>query len=474
MNSTVIEYINKKYKYGIPTTSMYEIVLGWESWYKNDVEFHNYKDNYGKTRHMYTLGMAKRLCEDWASIIFTEKDEIVTNKKQNESFVKKFISKIKLNKELPSIVEKASWSGTCGVIIRLKNIKVDGKGVLTPTDKTDYDIEKVSAKNIIPLRIEHGKIIDAAFVSEEYIGEQKYYYIEIHKLEDEGYVIYNNYINAKTGKEATKEGIIKEIHTQTITPLFAILEPPIENNIDNNLGLGISIYGNAIDQLKDCDVKYHNSVMDFVLGGKKIIYNKKLIKYVTKRVQNADGTYTTEEYPIYPDDISKQQFMEIGDSLSKDELIHEYNPDLRTDANKSGLQFSLDLLSFKANLGTKYYEFSDGAVVTATQYVGDRQDLMKNAKKYRNNLDECIEDIIKAGLVIGRLIFKQNVTEDCKVEVVNKDGILVTDEELKEKYLNEIAQGLRQPWEYRMKFFGEDEQTARRMIEDEILEDNEE
>ena len=214
--------------------------------------------------------------------------------------------------------------------------------------------------------------------------------------------------------------------------------------------------------------------MDFVLGGKKIIYNKKLIKYVTKRVQNADGTYTTEEYPIYPDDISKQQFMEIGDSLSKDELIHEYNPDLRTDANKSGLQFSLDLLSFKANLGTKYYEFSDGAVVTATQYVGDRQDLMKNAKKYRNNLDECIEDIIKAGLVIGRLIFKQNVTEDCKVEVVNKDGILVTDEELKEKYLNEIAQGLRQPWEYRMKFFGEDEQTARRMIEDEILEDNEE
>ena len=454
MNNSIIEYINKNYKYGIPETQVYQNIDAWESWYKNDVEFHQYKDNYGKTRHMYTLGMAKRLCEDWGSIIFTEKDEITTDKEQNNEFVKEFIEKIKLNKELPRAIEKASWSGTCGVVIRLKNIKVDGSGRLIPTEKTDFDLIKVSAKNIIPLKIEHDKIVDVAFVSDTFIGEDKYYYIELHKLEDEGYVIRNIYLNAKTMKEVEKEGVIKELHTLTETPLFSILETPIENNIDNNLGLGMSIYGNAIDQLKDCDVKYHNSVMDFVLGGKKILYNKKLIKYETRRVKNADGTYSTEEYPIYPDDVSKQQFMEVGDNLSKDELIHEYNPALRADENKAGLQFSLDMLSFKANLGTKYYEFSDGAVVTATQYVGDRQDLMKNAKKYRNNLDEFIEDIIKAGLLLGRLVFKQNVTEDCKVEVVNKDGILVTDEELKERYVNEIAQGLRSKTSYMMKFMG--------------------
>ena len=474
MNSIVIDYINKNYKYNIPTTDIYGAIESWESWYKNDVEFHQYRDSYGKTRQMYSLGMAKRLCEDWASIIYTEKDEIITDKKQNKTFVKEFIEKVKLNKEIPRAIEKSAWSGTCAVIIRLKNIKVDGNGRLIPTDKTDFDLVKISAKNIIPLRIEHDKIIDVAFVSEETEGDNKYYYIELHKLEDEGYIIKNIYINAKTGKEVIKEGIIKELHTMSKTPLYSILETPIVNNIDNNIGLGMSIYGNAIDQLKDCDIKYHNSVMDFVLGGKKIIYNKKLIKYGVKKIKQADGTYKTEEYPIYPDDISKQQFMEVGDSLSKDELMHEYNPDLRPEQNKNGLQFSLDILSFKANLGTKYYEFSDGAVVTATQYVGDRQDLMKNAKKYRNNLDEFIEDIIKAGLLLGRLVFKQNVTEDCNVEVVNKDGILITDEELKESYVNEIAQGLRQPWEYRVKFFGEDEETARKMIEDTYTENTEE
>ena len=203
--------------------------------------------------------------------------------------------------------------------------------------------------------------------------------------------------------------------------------------------------------------------MDFVLGGKKLIYNKKLIKYGKKQVKQANGEYKTEEYPIYPDDISKQQFMEIGDAISKDELIKEYNPDLRAEEDKNGLQFSLDLLSFKCNMGTKYYEFSGGTVVTATQYMGDRQDLVKNAKKYRNNLDCFIADIVKAGLLLGRTIFGENVTEECEVQVVNKDGILVSDEEVKQNYLEEISVGLRSKTSYLMRFYG--------MTEDEAIEE---
>ena len=33
--------------------------------------------------------------------------------------------------------------------------------------------------------------------------------------------------------------------------------------------------------------------------------------------------------------------------------------------------------------------------------------------------------------------------------------------------MTEIAAGLRQPWEYRVKFFGEDEETAKNMVSDE-------
>lgn len=464
MNQFIINYLNQKYGYEITKDSeIYDKIDTWKSYYKNEQELHKYVDNYGKTRYSYSLGMAKRISEDWASIGFTEKDEISVDKENNKEFIENFIQKVKLKNEIPTAIETATWSGTCGVIIRLKNIKVVN-GKIEPTEKTSYDIIKVSAKNILPLKIEHGKIIDVAFVSGIKKDEKKLIYIELHRLTDNGYVINNVYLDAKSGKEVSYDDVIPEMETESNVPLFALLRTPIINTIDNNLGLGMSMYGNAIDQLQACDITYNNFVKDFELGGKKLIYNKKLIKYGTRRIKNEDGTYTTEEYPIYPDDISKQQFMEVGDNLSKDELIHEYNPTLRTEENKSGIQFALDTLSFMTGLGTKYYEFSGGAVVTATQYAGDRQDLMKNAKKYRDNINEFISDIIKGSLLLGRLVLKEKVTEECNVEVTNKDGLLVSDEEIKENYRQEYNMGLISKTTYLMKINNWTEEEAKQEL----------
>ena len=57
--------------------------------------------------------------------------------------------------------------------------------------------------------------------------------------------------------------------------------------------------------------------------------------------------------------------------------------------------------------------------------------------------------------------------ENDTINLVDKDGFLNSEEDQKEEYMTEIAAGLRQPWEYRVKFFGEDEQTARNMVSDE-------
>lgn len=447
--NTALEYLREN-GYLLPDTTMYNYIDIWKSWFMNQVDFHTYRDFYGDQRQMYTLGMAKRLCEDWSSIIFTEKDEISTNKTKNKSFVEKFVSKTRLRKKLPIAIEKSAWSGTCGSIFRLKNIKVNN-GIIEKTDKTDYDLILVSADHIIPLRIEHEKIIDVAFVSEKVVKGKTIICLEIHELKDNGYVITNVFIDEETKEEVNLDNIIKKMETQSDIPLFALLMPPTDNEIEDNLGLGLSVYANAIDQLKDCDIKYHNSVMDFYLGGKKLIYNKKLVKYKQITITKEDGTKEVKEIPVYPDDISKQQWMEIGDGLSDKELVQEINPSLRTTENKDGIQFSLDILSFKAMLGTKYYEFSGGSVVTATQYAGDRQDLMKNAKKYRNNLDEFISDIIKGALLLGRLVFNEKVDENCIVEVANRDGILVSDEELREQYRQEYNMGLMSKRTYLMK-----------------------
>ena len=211
------------------------------------------------------------------------------------------------------------------------------------------------------------------------------------------------------------------------------------------------------------------------MGGKKVFYNKKITRTKTRQIKDTNGNIKEEEYEVYPDDIMKQQWTTYGDdqisNIKENPVVTEYNPDLRVTEDKEGIQFALNMLSFKAGLGTKYYEFNGTSVVTATQYVGDRQDLVSNANKHRKRVDEFVSGIGKAILLLGRILFKENVTEDCLVTITDKDGFMVDTETAKNEFRKDIAQGIRKPWEYRVKFLGEDEKTAKARIADDNIDD---
>ena len=187
MNQIVLEYL-KKQGYETVSTGYYNWIALWENWWKNEIDFHKYRDQSGKERKQYALGMAKRVSEDWSSILFTERDEITaeaqTQKqtKANNEYLSKQLKLLKVYDDLPVAIEKAMATGTAGAILRVKHAKVDKQGNLSIDDRTRLDIIYVGASQIIPLRVEHGKIIDIAIVSENNIEDKKEYYIEIHKL----------------------------------------------------------------------------------------------------------------------------------------------------------------------------------------------------------------------------------------------------------------------------------------------------
>ena len=489
MNEVILKYL-KKQGYKNVSTNYYNWIDLWEKWWRDEVDFHKYRDDSGTERKMYTLGMAKRLAEDWSSILFTERDEIVTEAsneeqtKKNNEYLAEQLKVLKVYKDLPTAIEKAMATGTAGAIIRIKHAKVDKQGNLFADKRTKQDIIYMSANQIIPLRVEHGEIIDVAFVSEDTIEDKREYYIEIHKLtykeklEQDVYQISNTYID-ENGEEILKKDIAKSYNINSNIPLFSILKPAIANPINENYnvinGLGFSVYGTAIPQLKVCDITYHNFAMDFYLGGKKVLYNKKIVD--TKTITDENGK--ERQVAIYPDDLTRQQWKTYGsemENLKTEPAIKEYNPDLRVEEDTAGIQFALNVLAFKSGLGTGYYKFDSGrgTVITATQYVGDRQDLIANANKHRKNVDEFVCGIGKAILLLGRILFKKPVTEDCIVKITDKDGFMVDTETAKQEFRQDIAQGIRQAWEYRVKFFGEDEEKAKKMVADEEIENIEE
>ncbi len=474
--ATVIEHLNKTHGYHL-TGDYYKHIEEWRAWWKGYFKpFHHFQERgyNGKLidRKLYTLKMAKKVCEDWASILLNEKTEIVIEDKPGSLFI--------LGKEADSdgvfkandfwlkaneLVEKAFYSGTGAFVLRLDSMKLQGDVVIKDPG-TRIRIEYLAAMNIIPLTVKRGKIIDAAFVSEVLIKGNKLVYIETHALANGSYTIRNQFFTEEEGslKEAPlPDGILPEFNTGSDIPLFVILKPNIINNIDEGTGLGISVYACAIDTLEGVDLAYNNFCRDFKLGGKKVFINEQLTQ------TDANGVTLT------PDDMAQQLFVGMGDGfIDKDgnnTMIHEFNPTLRVQENKDGVQAQLDYLSFKCGLGTKHYQFNAGSIVTATQYTGDKQELVQNASKHYIAIEDALKSLVKSILWVGKEVLGQNVNVDSLVSVKFDDGYIIDKESERLRDQAEIRDGLMQKWEYRMKWKGEDEATAKKMVGVEMTDD---
>lgn len=463
MNQVILKFLKAK-GYN-PVNVYYGNIDIWKQWYENYVsDFHKYHDHNGDVRQIYRLGMAKRGCEDWSSILFTERDELVCDNSNNQNYLNEQLDKMKFTDNVADNIENAFWSGTVATILRVKNARVVNKQIVAD-ENTYTEMINVTADKIVPLRVDNGRILDVAFVSETLIENERAYYIEIHELKGEEYIIHN-YFCDENGEEKENASIVKEYHIPSKTPLFSILKPKIVNNIREATqnGLGISVYANAIDQLMSCDITYNNFVKDYELGGKKVFYNKKLVKYNIQTItDNETGETITKEIPVYPDDITKQQFQVVGDemdNINESPLITEYNPDLRTQQNEEGVNFALNIYAFKLGLGKGYYRFENGTVVTATQYLGENKDLVGNAKKHRTSVNEYTQNLAKSVLLLGRILFKQNVTEDDVITLTDKDGFLISDEELQDRYRQDLQAGLISKKTYLMKARGMTKEQA--------------
>lgn len=464
----VITWLNKNQGYNLDS-DYYTRIAMWADWWKGyHRPFHQFQevnsDNTVKKRELYTLKMAKKVCEDWAAILLNEKTEIVIKDSHSSEFLfgKDGIGGIfnanDFWQQANALMEKAFYSGTGAILVRIENIQADGEQVRAG-EKTAIRFEYLSAQHIIPLTVRNGQIVEAAFVSEVLEKGKSYIYLEEHLLEGGKYVIHNKYFsnqNESLKEEPLPEGIAEEFRTNSEIPLFAIVRPNVVNHFSGNLGLGMSIYADAIDCLKGVDLAFNNFCRDLKLGGKKVFMNQSLVQHDEK------GNVIT------PDDVAQQLFMTVGDEVTMDEntLIHEFNPDLRTAANKEAVQAQLDYLSFKVGFGTKHYQFNAGSVVTATQYNGDKQELIQNASKHYIAVEKFLQQICQAVLWAGHEIMGQNeLKPDTQMSVNFEDSYIIDKESERQRDLQEVRDGLMQKFEYRMKWYGETEEEAKAILE---------
>ena len=458
MSNAVIIKLNELGYTTIPD-SFYSKVYEWKSWYQGDVKgFHNYTVQNGERQvkcRRYSLGMGKKLCEDWANLLMNEKVQITLEGKKEQDFIDLVLTENNFTVKANEMQEMKSALGTVAYVPRVIGQEISESGDIVPGNASGIVLDYVTIENIYPLSWQNGYISECAFSSEVTRGGKDYLYLQIHRRENNGnYVIENRiyrYDNEQLADEQLVnvkgfENIPPVVHTGSDKRQFVIDRPNIANNINYLLPTGIAIYANAIDVLQGVDIAYDSYVNEFKLGKKRIMVKPSAAQYL-------DGTPAFD-----PDDVV---FYVMPEDTEDGAVVTPIDMTLRTAEHNTGIQDQLNILSSKCGFGETYYRFDGGGVATATQVISENSTMFRTIKKMEIVLEQALVELCRILLRLGNTAMNAGLNEDVEISIDFDDSIIEDKQSEFSRDMQMLSAGIMNDWEFRAKYMNEDEATAK-------------
>lgn len=440
----------------------------WLSWYAGKVRrFHRYTINNGKKRvpmERLTLGMPKKICEDWANLLMNEKTNIVLSNESAQKIFDAHIQATNFWKKANGAVEKYMALGIGAFVEGVKGLQYNDNGDVI-TNGTPF-VQVINGTKVYPITFENDKVTECAFVNEN-PGTTM---ISIHILNEQGfYDIHNiackNDIRTRATRSANLQYNPEDhtiFHTKSATPWFQIIKPNIENNIDINSPMGISVFANAIDILRSVDMTYDSMYNELNLGRKRIFISTRAIK-----IDPVSGE------PMQVFDQNDVEYYTLPESEDGKILISDNTQALRVDAIDQALQRQLNLLSAKCGFGQNHYKFEQGGISTATQVVSENSDLFRTLKKHEIILEEALIGMAQAMIEIINTYTSDTIAQDPDdIKVEFDDSIIEDKESEKTSDRQDLQNGVISRAEYRAKWYAEDLNTAEKRITEIAIQNN--
>lgn len=461
MSNAVIIKLNELGYTTIPD-SFYSKVYEWKSWYQGDVKgFHNYTVQNGERQvkcRRYSLGMGKKLCEDWANLLMNEKVQITLEGQKEQDFIELVLTENNFTVKANEMQEMKSALGTVAYVPRVIGQEISESGDIVPGNASGIVLDYVTIENIYPLSWQNGYISECAFSSEVTRGGKDYLYLQIHRREDNGnYVIVNRiyrYDNEQLADEQLVnvkgfENIPPVVHTGSDKRQFVIDRPNIANNVNYLLPTGIAVYANAIDVLQGVDIAYDSYVNEFKLGKKRIMVKPSAAQYL-------DGTPAFD-----PDDV---MFYVMPEETEDGAVVTPIDMTLRTVEHNTGIQDQLNILSSKCGFGETYYRFDGGSVATATQVISENSTMFRTIKKHEIVLEQALVELCRILLRLGNTAMNAGLNEDVEISIDFDDSIIESREQNEARIYQILNAGLMRADEARSILMNEDIETARKML----------
>jgi A118 family predicted phage portal protein len=458
MSNAVIIKLNELGYTTIPD-SFYSKVYEWKSWYQGDVKgFHNYTVQNGERQvkcRRYSLGMGKKLCEDWANLLMNEKVQITLEGQKEQDFIDLVLTENNFTVKANEMQELKSALGTVAYVPRVIGQEVSESGDIVPGNASGIVLDYVTIENIYPLSWQNGYISECAFSSEVTRGGKDYLYLQIHRREDNGNYVIENRIYRYNNEQLADEQLVNVkgfenipavVHTGSDKRQFVIDRPNIANNINYLLPTGIAIYANAIDVLQGVDIAYDSYVNEFKLGKKRIMVKPSAAQYL-------DGTPAFD-----PDDVV---FYVMPEDTEGGAVVTPIDMTLRTAEHNTGIQDQLNILSSKCGFGETYYRFDGGSVATATQVISENSTMFRTIKKHEIVLEQALVELCRILLRLGNTAMNAGLDEDVEISIDFDDSIIEDKQTEFSRDMQLLQAGIMNDWEFRMRWMNEDEATAK-------------
>ena len=450
--------------YGVVSNNFRSMIDLWASWYRGKMDsFHCYKVYNGRNSiscTRLTLGMAKKVCEDWAGLLVNEKVKITLGGQREQDFLDKVLKENNFLVKANEAQEKKAAYGTMAYVPYLENATADSRGMVTGGN---IRINYIPAMGIWPLAWDDTGISECAFatsLTRARAGKiQSYCYVQMHIKDNAGnYVIENlmfldNNGNLQQVDLADVEGyeaVSPRIETNSPRRRFVIDRMNICNNVEEGCPLGVAVYANAIDVLKAVDTVFDSYNNEFVLGKRRIMVKEEALR------EEMDGTRVYD-----PNDLT---FYQIPGDATDQKIIEPIDVAIRASEHETAMQNRLNLLSSVVGLGDRYYRFDAGGVATATQVISENSNLFRTLKKHEIIVDRAFKELTAIILTMGKETTDPSLDPDVEITIDFDDSIIEDKQAEYQRDREMVSMGVMRLEEFRAKYLNEDIEKARQNL----------
>lgn len=447
-----------KKAFGVESVSSQDMDIAIVNWLNT---YRGYPVWVNKEERIKTINFAKAVCSETARLTTMDLD-IEFDGGPRAEYLKSRAEKVLLPR-LRSWVELGCATGT--VII-----KPNGEGADVVTPDRFFVVNKDG----------NGSISGIVFQDTYQDGKKYYTKLEYHrylyaavKMPDTEevkdtiyYLISNKTYKSESTQSIGKECDISETKWSNLLPevsivksngnrinsmLFGVFKMPAANNIDFDSPLGMAIFADAMEEMRDLDIAYSRNTSE--------IYDSESIELLDDRLMKQSGTKITAGT-----DLKLPHHVHNVYGVGPEEFYQAIERPLKTDLRITGINNLLSLVGYKCGYSNGYFVFDQKTgMITATQVESDDRRTIQLIKDVRDALQIAIDEYVYAESVFADLY---NLAPIGEYEVHYSFGDITYNFEEDKMHHYSLAMAGKYPWEeYYVKFLKYSREEARKLLE---------